>query len=202
MRAMLDSWRRARPPLRHAVMGFGSRRRGVILSGIVLVALAIFLAGPAWAGQDDAHAGLHGPPPGSAANLAPAHDTSPRPHESDTRSAWVAVALGIIVASLRLGRVRRRPERLAALALVVVLSILSVETAVHSVHHLSDPQSAASCPVFSGAQHVQGAATVHADVWTPRLIVAGPPPLAPDAIPPDRFARPDEGRAPPAAPSA
>jgi disulfide bond formation protein DsbB len=97
---------------------------------------------------------------------------------------------------------RRQSGRLAALALVFVLSVISIETAVHSVHHLSDPQSAASCQVFSGSQHVPGTVTVHADLWTPRLIIAGPPALAPSTIPPDRFARPDEGRAPPASPSA
>jgi hypothetical protein len=199
MRAM---WSHARRRLRKAMMGFGSRRRGFVLPGIVLVGLAIFLAAPASAGPNGAHAGLYVPPQGSAADLASAHGTSPQPHGSDSRSAGVAVVVGVIVASLRLGRVRGRPGRLAALALVLLLSVISVETAVHSVHHLSDPRSAASCQVFSGAQHVPGAVTVHADLVAPRLIVTGPLPHASDTTPPDRFARPDEGRAPPASPSA
>ncbi len=191
---MLDSrWR-----LRRAMTGFGPSRKRFVLPGIFLALVLTFLTTPALASRDAAHAGLSEE---SAGRPAAADGPLAGLPAWDARCVGVAFAL-VAVALLRLRRGRRGPRELAALGLVVVLSVISVESAVHSVHHLSDPRSASSCPVASGAQHVPGAATVHADLWTPHLIVAGPPPLAPDTTPPDRFARPDEGRAPPAPPSA
>lgn len=182
-------------------MGFKERRRGCTLPGIVLVALAVFLTTPALAGPHGALAGPFPAPSGFTSDLTPTHGTSAQHPASDARNAGFALAI-VIAALLRLGRVIGRPGRLAAFALGFVLSAVSVETAVHSVHHMSDPRSAASCPVLSGSQHVPGALTAHADVWALRLIVARPLAVVPDTIPPDRFARPDEGRAPPASPSA
>ncbi len=51
----------------------------------------------------------------------------------------------------------RRGRKTGVLVLAFTLGFASVEVAVHSVHHLGDPEGAASCQVLSASQHVAGA---------------------------------------------
>ena len=64
--------------------------------------------------------------------------------------------MGIVVGALVAVAVARRPRRAVALAIVFVLALFAFETGVHSVHHLNDHGSGATCAVASGTAHVTG----------------------------------------------
>jgi hypothetical protein len=85
-----------------------------------------------------------------------------------------------------------------AVALSLVLTVFALETAVHSVHHLTDPKSGADCSVLSGSQGLAwgGAAPVGAD--GPRLDCTTAPPVRSEHHPWWHVYRPSPGRAPPA----
>jgi hypothetical protein len=65
-----------------------------------------------------------------------------------------------------------RWRRTTALGLVLVLSLFTFGTAVHSVHHLLNPEKAAGCLVFSASQHISGTLDAPCHVWVPGLPVA------------------------------
>ena len=96
----------------------------------------------------------------------------------------------------RAGEPARRPA--LAVALALVLTGFTVETAVHSVHHLADPRAGADCSVLAGSQSL---AWGEAD-----LVAADGPPLDVSTAVPVRsddghrwtLHRPSQGRAPPA----
>ncbi len=96
----------------------------------------------------------------------------------------------------------RRVRKTGVLVLAFTLGFASVEVAVHSVHHLGDPEGAASCQVLSASQHVAGAIANPSHLSAPPAVPAAPVSSGHDQILPARFSRPDEGRAPPATPSA
>jgi hypothetical protein len=50
----------------------------------------------------------------------------------------------------------RQWRRVVIAGLVLILGTFAFGTAVHAVHHLSEPQKAAECPVFFASQHVTG----------------------------------------------
>jgi len=106
---------------------------------------------------------------------------------------WLTAVLTLI---LGLGIVA--PRRTLVVALVLVLGVLTVETGVHSVHHLADRQAAADCVVASATAHVHGVTPVTAPdaVWVPTPI--GLASLLVVDRPGSRPSRPDAGRAPPA----
>src|SRR5262249_57716163 len=89
-----------------------------------------------------------------------------------------------------------------AIALALLVGVFGLEAAVHSVHHLADPQSAASCPLYAASQHTQSdtATTPLSGVptWTSEPSVALD--LRP-LVPLPAFSA-HEGRAPPALRSA
>ncbi len=95
-----------------------------------------------------------------------------------------------------------RGRKTGVLVLAFTLGFASVEVAVHSVHHMGDPEGAASCQVLSASQHVAGAVANPSHLSAPRAVPAAPVSSGHDHILPARFSRPDEGRAPPATPSA
>jgi hypothetical protein len=99
----------------------------------------------------------------------------------------LVLALGIVA-----------PRRTLVTAIVLVLGVLTVETGVHSVHHLTDRQAAADCVVASATAHVHGATDVTAPdaIWLPTPL--GIAPLLTVDRPAGRPSRPDAGRAPPA----
>jgi uncharacterized membrane protein (GlpM family) len=50
----------------------------------------------------------------------------------------------------------RQWRRVVIAGLVLILGTFAFGTAVHAVHHLTEPQNAAECPVFSASQHITG----------------------------------------------
>jgi len=74
------------------------------------------------------------------------------------------IAIGLVVAlMLATGAglirlvARHLLGRALALALTLAVSVLTLESAVHSVHHLGDPESAAACAVLVGSHHLSWA---------------------------------------------
>jgi hypothetical protein len=78
---------------------------------------------------------------------------------------------------------------------------LAFETAVHSVHHLSDPQNGAQCRVLSSSEHSKGAVAETSDLCAPAWAVEAPPSPRGESSLPSYFFRPDQGRAPPFLPA-
>jgi len=75
-------------------------------------------------------------------------------HLESSANAGAFLLLAVLGAGLAVfGARRTRATAIVTLALLV--GIFGLESAVHSVHHASDPQSAASCPLFSASQHTQ-----------------------------------------------
>jgi hypothetical protein len=71
-------------------------------------------------------------------------------------------------------------RRMTALGLVLVLGTFTFGIAVHAVHHLSEPEKAAECLVFSVSQHVSGTLDEPCDVHAPGLAVTTASPDNPD----------------------
>jgi|SRR6185369_4028880 len=176
-----------------------TRRTRVLTVVAALVAVSLMLADSvpsAWA-----HTGVVAgtavaestPPPAVLPVAAPAPLVVPAPVTPTSLGPVIALilALGTMLATRR---------RTLATALVPILVVLAVETGVHSVHHLADQKTAATCVVALASAHVHGTAepspAVH-DLWiaAPIGAVVAPAPERPGARP----LRPDEGRAPPAA---
>jgi hypothetical protein len=115
---------------------------------------------------------------------------------------WVPLAFilsvlmaGAIAHSLRQGR------RVASFALVLVLTTFTFGTAVHSVHHLSEPQKAAECPVFSASQHISGTLAEPGTLFVQLLTVTETFPGACEAPTFTLYFRPDQPRASPLFPA-
>jgi hypothetical protein len=114
---------------------------------------------------------------------------------------WNILAmLGVVAVTL--ARLGRRGRTAALLSLGFLVALFGFQTAVHSVHHLSDPHAAASCAIFAASQHVPGdcpeTLLVAAPVWT---AAPGPAVASEPLHPLEAFGSP-EGRAPPASSSA
>ncbi|HEY7653402.1 MAG TPA: hypothetical protein VIG07_11310 [Methylomirabilota bacterium] len=110
-------------------------------------------------------------------------------------SAGLALLGGV---ALRFLKARGSRRRVTALALSLTLGVFTLETAVHSVHHLTDPETAATCPVLSSSQHLSwGEAQATATDALP-LCVAPAPLLWTEDAPQSPIYRPHQGRAPPA----
>jgi hypothetical protein len=120
-------------------------------------------------------------PPGPATPGVPAHAPL-------WPSAMLAAAVLLVVAT---------PRRALAMALLLILAVFAAETAVHSVHHLTDQQPS-RCVAASASAHVHGTA-----LDPPAELLLCPPARAgavvtiASAFPGSRSLRPDEGRAPP-----
>lgn len=107
----------------------------------------------------------------------------------------------LFLAALGLWGIAWRRRKAAAISLTLILGFFAFETALHSVHHLSDPQKGAHCPVFSASQHITGAPAGTSDLCTPTLATEVAPSAGAERILPARFFRPDQGRAPPSLPA-
>jgi hypothetical protein len=94
----------------------------------------------------------------------------------------------------------RRP-RATAVVLSLALSLFAIQTAVHSVHHVGQPQDAEKCPLFSASQHAPGDLPGVSVLDRPAVAPAALVTAAPDWLVPDSAERPDQGRAPPAPPA-
>jgi hypothetical protein len=113
----------------------------------------------------------------------------------DLLQAGLLIIAGIGL--LRLAGCRSR-GRVIALGLSLVLGVFTLETAVHSVHHLADPETAANCPVLSGSQYLSWGEAQAAAADAPPLCVAPAPLLQAEDAPQSLIYRPHQGRAPPA----
>lgn len=164
---------------------------------VVLLTLALSsLAQPVWA-----HTGSVG----TAIEAGPVHELPaegpPRAHEASSTAAgfaWLPLLVALVIALA----VRRHPRHALALMLVLLLTILAYQDALHSVHHGDDPAGAASCPVLAASPHILGTESEVVTLGIPTMLAQGPTPRPADPVPPDHVLRPDHGRAPPAPASA
>jgi hypothetical protein len=136
----------------------------------VVVILTLLLAGPlvSWA-----HVDPFSTVPSSQGS--PAASTASHPWFPPERSGLPAVAsalLLLILFSLRAAVVvikLSQWRRVTALSLVLVIGIFTFATAVHSVHHLSEPEKAAECLVFAASQYVSGTTVEPCQFSVPEL---------------------------------
>jgi hypothetical protein len=88
-------------------------------------------------------------------------------------------------------------RKTTALGLVLVLGTFTFGIAIHSVHHLLEPESAAHCLMFSTSQHVSGSLAEPCDTHAPVLAVTTPSPGTSDGATFSPGCRADLPRAPP-----
>ena len=135
---------------------------------------------------------------GLGAAPAAAGGSSGHSHEGSSALAVGGLLLAAAVLALA-AAARSRRARVLALALLV--GGFGLEVAVHSVHHFSDPQGAASCMFFAASQHVQGAdasPTIAEPTWTTQFSTV----FDGHEIRPLQDLSSPEGRGPPFRPSA
>jgi hypothetical protein len=112
---------------------------------------------------------------------------------------WIGLGL-LLVAGLLLADRRRAWHRLV-LALALLVAVFAFESAVHSVHHLLDPQAADSCTFLAGSKHTDTASPSVPDAGAPLWTAASAAVIDADLAPPLCGFRTHEGRAPPALPA-
>ena len=112
---------------------------------------------------------------------------------------WIGLGL-LLVAGLLLADSRRIWRR-AVFALALLVAVFGFESAVHSVHHLSDPTAADSCTFLSGSKHVDTASPALPDLGGPLWTATPAIPVDGNLEPPLRSVRTHDGRAPPALPA-
>ena len=88
--------------------------------------------------------------------------------------------------------------RAIAVGLSLVLTVFTVETTVHSVHHLADPEAGADCSVLSVSQNLAWGAADLVATDGPPLDVTTAVSVRSDDGPRWQLHRPSQGRAPPA----
>jgi hypothetical protein len=166
--------------------------------GSYAIVLAIILGSsvPAWAHNEPAVA----LPPIEA---SPHECSGPQPWlpaaqptSSSTPEAHLAILLFVLTAvatAHALGCWRRT----AALGLVLVLCTFTFGTAVHAVHHLSDPGKTAECLVFSASQQISGTLDKPCDLRAPGVAVTTDFPTGREAPSFTHRCRVDLPRAPP-----
>jgi len=164
----------------------------------VLAALAVLLLGGV--GPASAHEPLEDPVVLAPQTTLPGPDTSIASQAAGSHASsampWPMLMM-VIVGSVAL--VPRRAPRLVVAALAVVLTVFGVESALHSVHHVFDNNSAVACPTASIAAHLNGTTIEGPTVEIPMLPV-GATLAAPDpGISPLSPFDPPHGRAPPSA---
>src|SRR6266508_62043 len=134
---------------------------------------------------------------GLAVSLAQA--AQPPGHSLHHGSAAVRICLPLLaLAGLCLAAAHRRGRHAAILSLGLLVGLFGLETAVHSVHHLSDPQAAASCALFSASQHAPGACAASPDAGAPTWTAQPAPAVNAELVRPLPAFRSRESRAPPA----
>jgi hypothetical protein len=115
------------------------------------------------------------------------------------RAPLTFMLFGLMAFAMARGMWRWR--RTAALSLALILGVFTFGIAIHAVHHLSDPEKAAKCPVFFAAQYITGALADSCDVYAPVLAVTEPSISNFDAPTFTPYLRPDQPRAPPSFPA-
>jgi hypothetical protein len=167
-------------------------------SGRTLTALGLIalLLGAAPAG---AHATAIHLPDAHAGGVARSVEHGVLAHTVLFSGAGLVLSAALLAALGWWRRVGSRSRRRAlAMALSLVLTVFTFETAVHSVHHLADPHSGVDCPVLSGSQHLAWGAADLVGTDDPPLDVTTAPPVRSVDGPRWQLHRPSPGRAPPA----
>jgi ABC-type Fe3+ transport system permease subunit len=91
-----------------------------------------------------------------------------------TPGALLTLAVVVLIA-MALAR-RRWPSRSTiAVTLMLCLAMFTYGTAVHSVHHLADPEKAAQCSVSLASQHISGTLTHTCHASAPVLTATAVP---------------------------
>jgi hypothetical protein len=179
------------------------RRTGGLRVCLTLVAVLTFLfGGPflAWA-HVEAQASLPlSPPAHPDIPIADPGLPSAQPISPVLLGAPLAFMFCGLMA-IALARNRRRWRRGAALGLALALGVFTFGVAIHAVHHLSEPQKAAECPVFTASQHVTGAPTDTCELDDPALAVGEPSIVGSEAPTLTLYFRPAQPRAPPSCPA-
>src|SRR6266542_3818878 len=134
-----------------------SRRTMSLRVVAVLAALAVLLLGGV--GPASAHEPIEEPVVLAPQTTSPGPDTSIASQAAGSHASsampW-PILMMVIVGSAALAP--RRAPRLVVAALIVVLTVFGVESALHSVHHVFD-NAAAACPPASPAPPLTGRAT-------------------------------------------
>jgi hypothetical protein len=116
------------------------------------------------------------------------------PVESVPASPTVPLmALLVLAASLMLAF---RSRRAVVGLLIPLLAMFAFEAGVHSVHHIGDEDGAAPCVVASASSNLSGLVAERMALVAPAETDDVTPPLQPSTLA-QRFALPDQGRAPP-----
>jgi hypothetical protein len=93
----------------------------------------------------------------------------------------------------------RRPRKILALSLALVLGVFSFENALHSVHHGFDAKQQEECAVAAVSAQLSGVQVDGIAVVSSAPPIVGAAATAPPVLTPDRFLSHDQGRAPPSA---
>jgi hypothetical protein len=161
-----------------------------------LVAAAALLIAVGSAGAHTAR-----PAPATTAQPSPSLPAPMAPVET-LRAAGSAAPLPLLVLVGAVVVAGCASRRRLAVALALVTAVVGVNAAFHSVHHLNDPDAAATCVLASGVSH------------SPAVLTDGAPAVVTPAAAPERHAaagptgaavgvsRPDRGRAPPSSSAA
>ena len=166
------------------------------VSRLTLISLAMFVC-MSLTSVAGAHSGLSG-----SAQPVPSFDVGGTPPvavgaaattASSAATAGLILAMVLVLAAL--ASHSRRPRRALVLLLVVVLGVFAFHVGLHSVHHLTQQESA-RCALSSAGSHLAGLQVQSDTVLLPTvaradIVLAAPRPCA------ARAARPHDDRAPP-----
>ena len=161
-----------------------------------LLALAILLLAP---GPAAAHIGSAERTAFEAPELLPSASEAAGPTHflvagNATDFPW-PIALIALLAGAALAR--RRTRRLVAAVLALLIAILGVEAAVHSVHHAVDGHQPIACPTASIAAHLHGTTVVAPPLDQPIHQVGTVAPSSDPLLAALRSLDPSQPRAPP-----
>jgi len=137
---------------------------------------------------------------GVALSPAQAADASGHPAHHGFPAAWICLLVAGL-ACLGLGATAGRGRQAVVLSLGLLVGSFGLESAIHSVHHLSDPQAAATCAVFSASQHAPGTCAATPDAGAPTWTAQPSATFDAEPIRPLQAFHAHEGRAPPVLPS-
>jgi hypothetical protein len=107
------------------------------------------------------------------------------------------LCMAFVLMAVVMSRGMRQWRTVAMFGLVLVLGTFTFGTAIHSVHHLSDPQKAVECLVFSASQHVTGTLAEQCEAYVPILAITNAPHGMDDASSCAPCFQPARPRAPP-----
>ena len=159
---------------------------------ILAVSACVLASGPA-----DAHVGPAERVVFEAPDLpAASHVTGPSQFLVAGDATEFPWQLAVIALAAALAIARRRSRAVVAAALVVLIAVLAVEAAVHSVHHSlgSDP---VACPTASIAAHLDGTAVAALALDQPVYLVGAAAVRSEPRLATLRSLDPSQPRAPP-----